>query len=859
MMRFRRPIDPVDPLEVLDRKIGWQREALGFENLWQALHWPLMALGLAIVVMASGILLPLQPQARLAVVTILAILIFISLRPVWQLRYPRRLLAMRQMEAGASIEHRQLSSAKDSLATEYSDHTATLLWEEHKRRQLAGLENVRVVPPRSRWRLFDPVALRVPMALAVVASLLLGPNSVATNLRESVRLVPTVPAVALSMDAWIKPPAYTGRPPLLLTSPVITEKLVQGLSLDIPENARFSLRITGATDPQVLFLSQTNDNSLTDFKTSIDIKSGVLSATADITRPLIIVVRDGNKELARWPINTVPDQIPTIAFVEPPSGDPKGALNLKWKATDDYGLRKVTAELELADEQDAGLGFESNGIFLYDAPELKFALRKPNGKEEIGTSHFDLAAHPWAGLMAVLNLQAYDGANQSSILVPVKFKMPERVFVRALPRALIEQRKELILFPERAGHISTLIETLSLYPKGLFEGSAPVISMGAIASRLRNVKSNDDVRFVVAELWKLAVALEDGALSDARAELQALKQELEKALRDGASKERIAELMDKMRKAMDRYLDAMRKETEKRIQEGTLKPQPNQQGKSISRDELQKMLDELEKMSKDGSKDMAQKMLEELNKLLQNLQPGGDQQQAEGQGSGELDDMMQGLGDVMRKQQRLMDQTQRQPGMGQQGQQGQDSEQGQDGEGQGSVPGEQGQDGQDPGGKGPGGKGLADRQGELKGRLDGLKGQGQGAPSELDDAGRAMEGAEQSLRQGDREEALRQQGEALEKLRKGAQKLAQQMREQGQGQAEGQAKDGEGKGGDDDPLGRPRASRNVDEGPDKDMLPTEQDQKRAREILETLRAKANERDLTDQEKAYIDRLLRGLY
>ena len=47
--------------------------------------------------------------------------------------------------------------------------------------------------------------------------------------------------------------------------------------------------------------------------------------------------------------------------------------------------------------------------------------------------------------------------------------------------------------------------------------------------------------------------------------------------------------------------------------------------------------------------------------------------------------------------------------------------------------------------------------------------------------------------------------------------------------------------------------------PEDDMLPTEQARKKAREILETLRGKANERGLTDQEKAYIDRLLRGLY
>jgi hypothetical protein len=43
------------------------------------------------------------------------------------------------------------------------------------------------------------------------------------------------------------------------------------------------------------------------------------------------------------------------------------------------------------------------------------------------------------------------------------------------------------------------------------------------------------------------------------------------------------------------------------------------------------------------------------------------------------------------------------------------------------------------------------------------------------------------------------------------------------------------------------------------MVPSERSLQRAREILETLRSKANERGLSDSEKAYIDRLLRGLF
>ena len=96
------------------------------------------------------------------------------------------------------------------------------------------------------------------------------------------------------------------------------------------------------------------------------------------------MVRDGNTELARWPVALLPDAPPTITMTEKPAGDSKGALTLKWQGKDDYGLRKVTGEVELADEQDGGTGFESNGIFLFDPPELKFTLKRANAKDEEG-------------------------------------------------------------------------------------------------------------------------------------------------------------------------------------------------------------------------------------------------------------------------------------------------------------------------------------------------------------------------------------------------------------------------------------------------------------------------------------------
>jgi uncharacterized protein (TIGR02302 family) len=820
-------------LKRLDRKVLWQRCFMSFENLWEAWARPLLLLGVFLIVLASGILNDITIWLRLSVVAGFLLLLGWAIWPLFNLKRVKRLQVLRKLEMAATLPHRGLSSADDVLATEVLDPRAEALWSEHKQRQLATLTDVKVLPPQSRWRQFDPYALRVPVALGLVAALILGQGRFSDNIQNATRVSVPVPVVPLALDAWLKPPAYTGRPPVLLTSPVLREKFATGADLEVPENAVFSLRVAGATKPELRFASPDGLKTLSDITVKSQIKNGVLTAEATLQRPAVIIVLDGSTELARWPIALLPDAPPSLKLTEKSAGDSKGNLTLKWLAQDDYGVRKLTGDIELADEQDGEVGFESNGIFLFDAPALKFALRGAKAKEEKGTSRFDLAKHPWAGFNVTLNMTATDAAGQEGKLTPVTIKMPERIFVKALPRALIEQRKQLVLFPERAAYVGKLIDTLNMYPKGLFEGYAPSIAMGAIASRLRNASGYADVYDAMDDMWTLAVKLEEGSLSDLRAELKSLKEQLEKALREGAPQEQISELMDKLRGAMNKYMDALRDEAERRAAEGGQPPpQPGQDGKSVSREDLERMLKELEEMSKGGNNDMAQQMLDQLDQLLQNLEPGGQQQQSGGEGG--MDDMMQGLGDMMKKQQRLMDQTQRMPGAGEQDGQ----------EGEGDKPGE--------------GQGLADRQQQLQQQLKGLRGQG-GQNKSLEEAERSMGEAGEALKNGDKEGALQKQGEALDNLRKGARDLAQQMREQGQGKEGDQAKDGKGRGGDDDPLGRPRASRGLDTGPKVDMLPKEQAQQRAREILETLRNKANEQGLSDQERAYIDRLMRGLY
>jgi hypothetical protein len=106
---------------------------------------------------------------------------------------------------------------------------------------------------------------------------------------------------------------------------------------------------------------------------------------------------------------------------------------------------------------------------------------------------------------------------------------------------------------------------------------------------------------------------------------------------------------------------------------------------------------------------------------------------------------------------------------------------------------------------------------------------------------------------------LEQQGDAMKQLREGAAKLSKKLAEQGQGQTGQQSHDGQASGNEDDPLGRPSATRHVGEGPDKNLIPSELAMQRAREILEELRNRAGDQALSPEDRAYIERLLKGLY
>jgi len=283
----------------------------------------------------------------------------------------------------------------------------------------------------------------------------------------------------------------------------------------------------------------------------------------------------------------------------------------------------------------------------------------------------------------------------------------------------------------------------------------------------------------------------------------------------------------------------------------------------LSDRDLKSMLDRLERLSKSGDKDAAKQLLEQLQQMLENLQMAQPGQP----GDSEMEQALNELGDMIRKQQQLRDKTfkqgqdsRRDRMHGKQGDQGMaDLQQDQQSlrdrlkklqeqlAKRGMGPGQRGEKGQ----KGEKGQGGDQGQGEQGDQGDGEDG--------LDQADSAMGDASGRLGEGNADGAVDSQGRALEALRKGAQNLSEAM-QQGDGDQSG---DGPGNragrqqsgGNQTDPLGRPL--RGHEFGDDLTVkIPGEIDVQRVRRILEELRRRLADPSRPQIELDYIERLLK---
>jgi uncharacterized protein (TIGR02302 family) len=807
----------------LERLLRRSAAALLVERLWRVCA-ALSALVLLFLALSwSGLWLETSPLWRIVGLASFVLAgAYVALREILR-GPPRRKEALARLDASADPALRPAASLEDRLAGDNPDPATRALWTLHRRRLERALKATSIAPPAPRLAERDPFALRALALVAAVAMGFVAGDAKLARLRAAFdwRLAGGGGGETARFDAWLDPPPYTGRPPLVLAA----------------EDAD-AARPTQAPVNSILHVRQSNGSAVT--------TSGALAELADapeqgkseptksraaappsererkfkLTGPARLALPSGRGlDLA-----VIPDEPPRIALTEPARNNSRGSLMLAYRTEDDYGV--IGAEAVVS----------RPGGPRTLVPPPKFPLTLPAGREGLGEarSTLDLADNPWAGGRATLALLARDEGGNQGLSQPIDLTLPQRRFAKPLARALVEQRRNLVLDPDGRVKVLVALEALSVAPD-LFETPSS-IHLGLRAARrgLEGKRDDDDLLAVADMLWAMALSLEGGDLSQAERDLRAAQNNLREALVKGAPDEEIDRLTQELRQAMDKFLQGLAEQAARKGDKASA-PQADESGNVLTEDDLKSMLDEMAKASKSGDHAEAQRLLDQLQDMLENLQPskGASARQRD------MSRAMSELDRLSREQQQLRDDTYQEP---------------KPGEDQRAKPGAERQ-----------------RQQSLRERLqrqrDELRRAGEDAPSDLSDADKAMKEAEEALKPdgAGRGKAVDAQGRALQALRRGADQLAERMKgageegadggeEGGQGERPGRAH-GQGQGEDQDPLGRSGRYRGYDKRSRYDPmgLPPAL---RARRVQEELRRRLGQPERPAEEMDYLQRLLR---
>ncbi|RVB72424.1 MULTISPECIES: TIGR02302 family protein [unclassified Mesorhizobium] len=840
--------------------------------------WPLL---LPLVIVASlflsiswlGLFHLLPDMARIGLVAAFGIAALAALYPLRFFRVPTSAEIDRRIEAANQLLHSPVLVQTDRPSGRESIFSQAL-WREHQKRMAEKLGDLGGDLPRTRVPERDPWGLRAVAALLLVTAFAFSFGPSGGRIADGFSAHAARDTVPPRIDAWVTPPAYTGRPPVFLTSPALANPTLANngnqaaSTFTVPEGSDVSLRVTGGSGEETLSYADADGNARTieptgqqadKAKPAAATPSTVRQFTGKLTANGTLTLSSGNDELGNWAFAVIPDKPPQIRFVGEPKRAVNGSFELNYQIDDDYGAASAKADFVLADPP------APNAHPLYGPPEMPLSLPRRGAKGNAAKTTKDLTEHVWAGGNINLTLVATDDAGHTATSETKTLVMPERPFSNPLARAVIEQRRVLALDANAKSRVLDLMDAITLRPEDTFDNMAHYLAIMSARTRLKMADSDDQLRDEVAYLWEIALGIEEGNLSEAERRLRQAQQALQDAIKNGASDEEIDKAMKELREAMNQFLQ----EFAQRAQQNPNAPQMQQNGQELRQSDIERMMDQIENLAKSGDRDSAQQLLSQLQDMMNNLQAG--RQQQGGQQNSEMRQQMDKLGEIMRRQQEMMNETfrmdQMQRGQQQRGQ-NRDEQLGENGE-QGQM-GEQGEPGpgedRDPLGRpkpmtpeefADALKQLQEGQGKLQGDLDqlrkGLEGMGLEPNEGFGDAGKSMGSAEQALGDSDGDQAVGHQGRALEALRKGAKDMMKQLQAMQGDEGEGE-RGGRQQNADRDPLGRPRSTEGPDDGSSV-RVPDEIDVQRARQILEAIRKRLGNALSPDIERSYLERLL----
>ena len=636
--------DPSDPIrdgdalsrlklaQALDRAIY----AIAWERAWPHLARVLTVVGLFLVVSWAGLWLVLPSVIRAIGLVAFAGIAIAALVPLIRFRWPGRDEALSRLDRGSGIRHRPATTLTDTLSSK--DPVALALWQAQRDRTLASLKRIRAGLPHPRLALHDPWALRALVMVMLVATFFAAGDERAMRLGAAFDWNGVLAPSNVRVDAWITPPLYTGKPPVILSA---ANKEAAALPasgpLAVPAGSTLIVRSSGSS------LDVVTSGGLKEVAPTEAAPKGTNEKHFTITGDGTAHVRAPSGQ-PQWAFAATPDRPPTIALAKDPERQAYGALQLSYKIEDDYGVTGAAAQFVPRATEDKDGTKDADGKAarpLFQPPQ--FALTLPNARTRngVGQTVKDLSEDPYSGADVTLTLTAKDEAGNEAKSEPFNMRLPGRLFTKPLARALIEQRRILALDANKNSDVYAAIDALMIAPEMFTPEAGQYLGLHSVARQLEAARTDDSLREVVASLWALAVTIEDGNISDVAKALRAAQDALKQALQRGASDEELKKLMDNLRTALDNY---MRQYAQQMRSNPLARP-------AIGLDDQMKRI---ERLIQRGNREAAARELDRLARALENP-PGPPSAEQK-----ELDEIARELNDLLREQNALRDETDRQ-------------------------------------------------------------------------------------------------------------------------------------------------------------------------------------------------------
>ena len=305
---------------LLDRKLRIAQIMLMFERVWRALLWPFSVAGCFMLVTLVDVWHLLPSLAHAAGLAGFGLTFLVSLVPLARITWPGREEGLRRLEQASGIKHRPATSFDDELGETASEEQRAL-WSAHRQRIAEVISRLTAGWPHPRLAKVDPYALRAALLLLLSVGFISAGGSSFGRFVSAFDISAPGSVSRFRIDAWVTPPIYTAKPPVVLADGADTQDIRQ---ITTPEKSLLLVRVNGSSGVRPGVQIKGEGVSLNKNVEPTSNEDGFAEYKIVIDRKMTVTVGSTGLAQATWNFDIIKDSAPLIEVTREPSRAPRG-------------------------------------------------------------------------------------------------------------------------------------------------------------------------------------------------------------------------------------------------------------------------------------------------------------------------------------------------------------------------------------------------------------------------------------------------------------------------------------------------------------------------------------------------------